>query len=90
VVTTVTVDLPARGTRELRELAAQLNEARKTCEWTQRDLADRVYRDRSRVSRALSGRDLPARALVRDLARALGLDEPEVDPAGGESDRERR
>lgn len=41
---------------------------------SQAQLAIRLGRDRSRVSRALSGRELPPRHLIMQIAQALGAD----------------
>jgi plasmid maintenance system antidote protein VapI len=46
---------------------------------SQEQVAMKIRRHRSRISRALSGTELPPRDLITDIARVLGVDEYAVD-----------
>ena len=71
-------DTPPGCDRALWALVAPLRAARTAQGLTQGQLGDRLGCDRSRVSRALSGRTLPSRERAVELARVLGVDEAET------------
>ncbi|RJL20174.1 helix-turn-helix transcriptional regulator [Bailinhaonella thermotolerans] len=58
----------------LDQMVWPLEQQMRDRELSQAQLAIRVGRDRSRISRALSGREMPARELLIDIARVLDLD----------------
>jgi transcriptional regulator with XRE-family HTH domain len=66
--------LPAECLPVLRALVRPLRYQRSQLGWSQEQLAARVGCHRSRVSRALSGDELPPRDLIGRIAVALGSD----------------
>jgi plasmid maintenance system antidote protein VapI len=66
--------MPAGCDPELWSLVKPMRVAMREQQLSQAQLAIRLGCDRSRVSRALSGRELPPRHLIMQIAEALGTD----------------
>ena len=65
--------LPAESQRILQEMTRDLRDRLRAFGWTHSALAERLRRDRSRISRALSssGEELPPRRLIWSIADVL-------------------
>ena len=74
----------------LGELVRPLRDRRMELGLTQAQLGRRVGCDRSRVSRVLSGREVPPLRLVEEIARALGADADQVRRQWAQVDAARR
>lgn len=66
--------LPAECEPVLRALVRPLRHRMSQLGWSQEQLGARLGCDRSRVSRALSGREVPPQHLIEQIAKAIGAD----------------
>jgi transcriptional regulator with XRE-family HTH domain len=82
--------LPTECLQVLRKLVAPLRNRRDHLGWSQEQLAAHVGCHRSRVSRALSGNEVPPRDLIERIATALRADTHKAMRQWAEADRLRR